>query len=56
MKNARKECVGKPRRCVAAFRPFELTAIRISGNDRGGIQTPGWRNVRTIDRCAINPI
>ena len=54
MKKARNEFVGKPGRCVAARRPFEFTAIRISGNVSGGIHVPGWRAVRTSDRRAIS--
>ncbi len=55
MKNARNDFVGKPGRCVAARRPFELTAISISGKVSGGIHVPGWRAVRISDRRAIRP-
>ncbi len=36
------------------LRPFELTAIRISGNASGGIHVPGWRALRTTERRAIS--
>ena len=49
-KNARNDVVGKPRRCVAARRPFELTAIRMIGKRSGGIHVAGCLAVRTIER------
>ena len=54
-KNARNDVVGKPGRCVAARRPFELTAIRISGNESGGIHVAGLaRACESTERRAIS--
>ena len=54
-KNERNESVGKPGSRVAAFSPFEFTAISISGNVRM-ITFEGCRSVRRTERHATTAI
>jgi len=54
MKKSRKDLVGKPGRCVAARRPFELIARSSSGKVTLGMICAGWRRVRTMERQAIS--
>src|SRR6266566_6318017 len=49
---ATKELVGKPGRCVSAFRPPELTASSSNGKTSGEITFAGCRTVRTTERRA----